>query len=51
MSPLEQQPHFEERDSVFLIEEKSPVGHTIAKLFASAAPESEVTYSIATTEY
>ena len=51
MSPLEQPPHFEERDSVYLIEEKCPVGHTIAKLFASAAPESEVTYSIATTEY
>ena len=51
MSPLEKPPQFEERDSVYFIEESSPVGRTVAELAAAAGPDSEVTYSIASTDY
>ena len=51
MSPLEQQPTFEERDTTYFMEESSPVGSTVTELSANAGSESEVTYSIATTEY
>ena len=51
MSPQEKPPKFEERDSVYFIEESSPVGQTVAQLSAVAAPESEITYTIASTEH
>lgn len=51
MSPLDQPPRFEERDSIYFLEEESPVGRTIAQLSAVPAPDSEIQYKMASTQY
>ena len=51
MSALDQPPQFEERDSIYFIEEGSPVGRTITQLAAFAGPDARIQYKIASTQY
>ena len=51
MSALDHPPKFVNRNSVFFLEEGTPVGRTIAELSAISAPDSQVLYKMASTKY
>ena len=51
MSSLDTPPYFEKQDSVYLIEEESPVGRTVAELAALSAPDSRLQYTMASNKY
>ena len=51
MSSLDTPPHFENQDSIYFIEEGSPVGRTIAELSAVSSPDSLVKYTMASNKY
>ena len=51
MSALDRPPKFVNRNSVYFLEEGTPVGKTIAELTALSAPDSQITYKMASTNY